>query len=339
MRIKQLFILIIFSVLLTSCFEEDQAVPPYVPPFDVESLSLQKSIYYNQLYFDFSTGLSTAEIENSEWALGFACRDSINMLRLNTSDFWGAAPTGSSNFDSVYTDANEFSWKSDKSDGNPDSTAISNWISYEKGYPAFTEEVFLIGQYDGISYLPTKKIQLIYADELLYKFRIANLDVIGSDTITINKDQSVNSIQYSFTDESVVQIEPDKQDWDLVFCQYFTILYTDDSIRAPYYVRGALLNPHKVEAALDTLSPFEDIDFDYAFQLDFSNKLDAIGHDWKSVAIDEASNSAEYKVRPGYTYFIKDAEENIFKIRFKSFLNASGLKGYPSFEYAKLSPG
>lgn len=335
MRIQLIAILALFTVLTYSCFEADQPVPPYFPSNNVTTIRIDKSIYDYQVYVDFGKGAISEEHENSSWVLRFLSSDSANIIRINTGDLWAATATGSINFDSIFSATADYAWLSDKSDGNPDSIAIRDWMTDTANY---TNEVFLIGQYTGTSYYAEKKLQFIYADRSIYTFRIADLDEDSADTIVITRNIDVNYMYYSIENNEVQQLEPKKEDWDIVFSQYYTILYTDDSLRAPYYVRGVLLNPYKVEAAIDSLNGFEDITYESACQLNFCEKQDAIGHDWKSVAIDQASNSAEYKVRPGYNYIIKDTNDILYKIKFKSYLSQSGIKGYPSFEYVKLEP-
>ncbi|MCF8378931.1 MAG: HmuY family protein [Bacteroidales bacterium] len=332
-------ILFIFYVLIfASCFKEDEPVPPYVPPEDVETAYILNSIYYDQVYFDFSSGQIMAVNAISDWVLGFECGAGDYQIRVNSSNFWGVAPTGSKNIDSVYSSKTPYTWKSDKSDGNPDSTAVGKWVSNDSGIPMYSKEVFLLGQFDGISYKAVKKVQFIYVDESYYKFKVAGLTESQADTITIYKDSLYNCVQYSLETNGIVQLEPNKEEWDILFTQYFTILFTDDGIPSPYFVRGVLQNPYKVETALDTIAKFSDINYTIASSNVFSKAQDAIGYDWKSVEVDEGSNSAEYTVRPGYTYIVKDTDGDLFKFRFKSFFNSSGVKGYPSFEYTKLIP-
>ena len=337
MRWKAYSILIFFVLTVVSCFEEDQAVPPYELPENVDSLSILHSIYHYQVYFDFSSGNVVAENENTEWVLSFECGESGYHIRINSSNFWGVAHTGSSKMDSIYSVNPDLIWKQDKSDGNPDSTAIGSWVSFEDATPKYTNEVYLIGTYDGIAYNLSKKVQFISVNEEAYTFLIGDPDGSDPDTIEVVKDKRVNYIQFSMEDNSTLQLEPDKEEWDILFSQYFTILYTDDSIRAPYYVRGVLLNPNLVEAALDSTINFLDVNYSNASQNIFFSSQDYIGHDWKSVTVDEASNSAEYKVRPGYTYIVRDANNVLYKFRFKSYFNKSGIKGYPSIEFAKLN--
>jgi HmuY protein len=331
-------VLVFFMMTMVSCFEEDQAVPAYALPANVDTISIQKSIYEYQMYFDFSTGSVVSENENSEWILSFESADSGYHIRINSSDFWGLAPTGSDNMDSVFAQSPDYIWKHDTSDGNPDSTAVGSWVTFKDGVPAYSKEVYLLGKYDGIAYNLAKKVQFISVDEERYRFLISDPELSDPDTIDLIKDNRYSYTQFSAEDKSSIQLEPEKENWDILFEQYFTILYTDDGIPAPYYVRGVLLNPYQVEAALDTTIHFLDVTYSIALQNEFSSVQDYIGHDWKSVTVDEASNSAEYKVRPGYTYIVRDADNVLYKFRFKSYFNKSGVKGYPSLEYAKLSP-
>ena len=338
MKLSVIGIWVFLALVTFSCFEADEPVPAYTLPAGVDTLSLQNSIYYHQVYFDFSTGGIVSENENEAWTLAFECADSAYHIRINTSDYWGVASTGSTHMEAVFAPDPAYIWQADKSDGNPDSTAVGSWVSFDEGAPDYTNEVYLLGQYDGINYLLTKKLQFISVNEEAYRFLMDDPDGSDPDTIEVLKDERFNYTQYSIETKSSIQIEPEKEEWDILFQQYFTILYTDDGVPTPYYVRGVLLNPRGVEAALDTIIHFLDMDYSSALQNGFSSSQDAIGHDWKSVEVDEATNSAEYKVRPGYTYLVRDASNELYKLRFKSFFNKSGIKGSPSIEFARLSP-
>ena len=92
---------------------------------------------------------------------------------------------------------------------------------------------------------------------------------------------------------------------------------------------------HRLE--LDTTLHFLDIHLEEAMGMEYSDTQDAIGHDWKSVTVDEGSNSAEYRVRPGYTYVLRDTESTSYKFRFMSYVDSLGVKGYPSLEFANLN--
>ena len=77
---------------------------------------------------------------------------------------------------------------------------------------------------------------------------------------SITKDLTKNNVYFSFSDGGKeVTVEPSKNGWDFVFTQYSTILYTDEGVATPYFVRGVLSNPNGVEVALDTLIGFTNI--------------------------------------------------------------------------------
>ena len=337
MKLVPFVILLFLSIVMVSCFEEDQAVPPYVPPDDVDTISVQNSIYTHQLYFDFSSGLFVAENENSEWVLAFECLDKGFHILVNSADFWGLAHTGSTDMSEDFSAGKGYTWESDNPNGNPDSTAVGEWVSFVGGEASYTNEVMLLGQYDGIDYTVEKKVQFIHVDELSYKFLVSDAELSSPDTVEVLKNELLNNVHYSFENNELKQLEPPKSDWDILFTQYFTILFTDEGDPTPYYVRGVWQNPHGLESALDTITSFGDVNASNALDNEFSLAQDAIGHDWKSVEVDEATNSGVYRVRPGYTYIVSDKEGALYKFRFTSFYNrSSGEKGFPSFEYSHL---
>ncbi len=338
MNVKLLGFLVLVTILTISCFKEDQPVSPYIPPENVETVSIENTLYDHQTYFDLSSGKIVSENENSAWVFAFECGPDGWHVRINSSDLWGVAASGSTNFDSTFNQNPDLKWWFDSSDGNPDSTAIGEWVSFESGLPKYSNEVYLVGKYDGITYEAVKKVQFIFVDEFLYKFKVADPGENQADTVLVPKNNDYNSVQYSFEGNEVLILEPLKNEWDVLFTQYSTLLFTDDGVPTPYFVRGVLHNPNIVESALDTLIDFIEIDYSYGSMSIFSQKQDAIGHDWKDVSVDEGSNTAEYSVRAGYTYIIKDTDSGLFKLRFKSYFDKSGVKGYPSFEYTSLAP-
>ena len=154
----------------------------------------------------------------------------------------------------------------------------------------------LLGQFDGISYHPQKKLQFIHVGKHAYHLVVAGPEQSIGDTLEVRKDDRFRFIQYSLTTGAIAQSEPEKENWDLLFTQYHTILYTDEGQPTPYYVRGVLSQMERVEVSLDSVVEFGQIDLDLARQYSYSGKADAMGYDWKGVTIDEGTNSAAYRV-------------------------------------------
>ena len=68
----------------------------------------------------------------------------------------------------------------------------------------------------------------------------------------------------------------------------------------------------------------------------FSRRGDFIGHEWKDVEVDVNSNTAVYVVNSDKIYIVKDTEGFYYKLRFISYYNELGEKGFPVFEHKRL---
>ena len=331
--------ILFLMVLLSSCFKEDERIPPH-DPGDVltDTITLTQDYRY-QVYYDMNTGRVVSTNLKTEWDLGFECSPEGWHIILNTSCFMVAAATGSEDF-SAPIDTTGFSWRFDTSDGNLDSTAIGNWFTWSEpdSSKVYTDEVYVIDRgYDEIGNLRgLKKVVFLSLENDEYTFKFANMDGSGETTFTVTKDPSVNFMCFSF-DEGGKQLslEPPKYTWDLLFTQYTTLLYTNEGDPYPYIVTGVLINRRDVEVAQDTLIDFQEISFSSLEYMVFNTIQDEIGYDWKDVTGDVTSGNISYEIIPGLNYVVKDQEGFYYKLRFIDFYSA-GEKGYPTFEYQKL---
>ena len=175
-----------------------------------------------------------------------------------------------------------------------------------------------------------KKFMIESINDEYYIIKYANLDNTNSNIIEIQKDNSKNFQYLSFNNNEVINIEPNKEEWDLVFTQY-THLYNDPDLPPSYLVTGVLINYlNNVLVSKDSINTFEDINYNNVETYTFSNKQNAIGYDWKTY------NGNGYVINTNLTYIIKDISNRYFKMRFIDFYNSYGEKGYPSFEIQEL---
>lgn len=326
---KILTILLIIP-LFTSCFKEDIPIKPH----SGEVIKVPESVYTHQSFFDLATKQIVSVNPIDAWDLGFESSLTGSLIIINSGRYLGVYRTGTTDFTGFISVPASASWKFDKSDGNPDSTAIGQWLSPQSNTPS--GEVYVIGINDGVKYLPFKKIVFTSLNADAYSFSFANLDGSDPGTFSISKDPSKNFVYFSLSDGGKeVAVEPAKESWDFVFTQYSTTLYTDGGIPTPYFVRGVLSNRFGTEVALDTLIGFTNLTANDIPNLQFSNKSDAIGHDWKSVKVE--GTSAIYAVRPNNTYVIKSVGSLLYKLRFTGFFNDQGSPGYPRFEVIELN--
>jgi len=224
-------------------------------------------------------------------------------------------------------------WKFDKSDGNPDSLAIGKWFIVQGQDTVSLHHVYVLNRGMDENGNKLGAIQLIM-DSLkngTYYFRYAKLNGLEMKSVAITKDTTFNYVWFSFpSGESVKTIEPRKTDYDLLFTQYTTLLFTSEGASEPYLVTGVLLNHAGVTAVLDSIHPFEIINLELARNLPLTNALDAIGYEWKAL-----QSSYTYTIKLNYSYVIKDPEGYFYKLRFNSFYN-NGVKGYPIIEFQAL---
>lgn len=333
MKIRHILPILFAALFLTACFEEDQRVTPHEPGDELTVL-LKYNIYDTMQYFDCSSNQVVQEFGNKEWNLGFETAKKGWQILLNSAPNYYISHTGSNDFDALTSTPDGYEWIFDKSNGDRDSTAIDKWVSFTETDTTYSNEVILLGRYDGINYSAVKKFVFTYVDEDKYEFRFANMDGSEDVNFSIEKDTTVQYIYFSIADGGSVVPQVAKTDWDLNFCQYSTMLYDDNGTPTPYSVRGVLINPFGVEVAVDTSMTFAEITLPDIENLHYSRQIDVIGHEWKSFEGDVTKS--DYVVNSNINYFIHDFAGFYYKLRFTKYDNNEGKKGYPVFEYQQL---
>jgi len=321
--------------LLSACFKEDERIYP-LPPGDQTYFEFKESIYDFHSYFDFSADSVTSYSSNSLWHIEFATADSAWEVRVNSSAYYQVFPTNDTAFNGITSVTDPLKYIFDASSGNPDSCAFSGWLDRTQIPAKPTGQVFLIGQFDGIKSKPKWKIRIDEVTNSSYSITYAVFPSGSPVSVTIPKPKNVNYIQYDLASQTEIQIEPDRDNYDLLFTQYGTTLYDDLGVPTPYYVRGILLNPSMVEASLDTLHSFAEINYEMIKDYPFSKVRNVIGHEWKDVKVDQGNNTAEYFVNTKLNWLIKDTEGYIYKMRFIEFYNSEAVVGYTSIEFQRL---
>jgi hypothetical protein len=321
--------------LLSSCFKEDEKIfPP--PPGDATVYTFDKSIYDFQSYFDFSTDSSTVVSPNDLWQIEFATAQNAWDVRVNSSAYYKVFPTGDTSFFGIPSVSDPLKYIFDASSGNPDSCAFSTWLDRSSDPYIPTNEVFLVGQYDGIKMKPKWKVRIESVNDTAYDFIFAKFPSGIPVSVSLIKDKSIRYQQYSLSDQAAVRIEPSSDEYDLLFTQYGTILYDNEGVPTPYFVRGILLNPKLVTAALDTIHSFAELTYEIAKDFTYLEVRDVIGHTWKDVKVDQVGGSAEYFVNTKLNWLIRDTEGFIYKMHFLEFYNSQAEVGYTTIEYQRL---
>lgn len=320
MKKLPLSLVLIPAILLTSCLKDEIPVSQPDPGNVLVNAFEMGTDYHMVAYYDFETNTFVKEHLKTDWDLGFETGENGWHIVLNSANAMAAGVAPSPVFTSI-SDTVGIVWKNDVSSGNLDSTAIGDWQNFggvyciNRGY-----------SYNG-THLGFRKFEVQSVDPNFYTIHYAELDGSNETTIQVPKnDTAFNFTFFSFETNTTASIEPEKENWDIVFRQYTHIF----DGHTPYLVTGVLSNLYNVEVAEVFNKAFEDVEFDAIAEAQFSTNIDVIGYDWKSFT------GTDYITNPEQVYIIKTTEGLYYKLRFTDFYNDQGEKGTPKFETQAL---
>ncbi|MEY4933879.1 MAG: hypothetical protein RIS64_238 [Bacteroidota bacterium] len=282
--------------------------------------------YSSQLYFNLEKNEVVGRNLKTDWDLAFDANPNGSIVRLNAAKFMFGFNTQKQLCTEVKDTLGFAQNKRWDAANTPDSLVIGN-KHQEKIY------ILDLGYDEKNNPLGFKKIKITNVTPQKYVLQYADIQANNFQTIEIQKDTNYNYNYFSFKTNSAVRVEPPKKDWDLAFTQYIHIFYEPYQ---PYLVTGVLLNSYQTHAAMDsTQFKFETIDYKQAIAFPLTNKLDAIGYNWKSFGA-FGTATGTYQVFSNLNYIIKDSKSMLYKMRFIGFYDQQGRKGSPKFEFRRL---
>ena len=331
---KYLSYILLCSVLFFSCEKKELPVAKrqvIVRPGGIsqpgELIEIQvemESDYKNQIWFSLNDSKVISSNFKTDWDLTFECSANGYHVMLNGSKSMKCYKTNYSNLSEVSDTSGIGSLgKADMPSGNLDSTALGNWVADNKVYVinrGYNEKGLLMGYY---------KFKLLSVTATEFTFEYAEIKSGKVVQGTVTKDNAYSFIAYSFTTDQQIKVEPKKDAYDLCFTQY-THIFVDPF--QYYLVTGALSNSYKTRIIRLTDKSFSDITIADTLGRTFSTRRDRIGYDWKDFNL----NTNIYTVNPKICYIISDSKNFFYKLHFIDFVNNTGTKGYPKFQFQKL---
>ena len=282
--------------------------------------------YQNQVFFDFESGTIVKTSQTNSWDLAFESGGDHVFINGGKGLYvYNTHETDASFFTNAYF-VQQQQWQYDAACGLPDSTAVGVWRSRTG---ASKGEVFLVKMNDETF----RKFVIVRADADQVTLAHGVIDAQQLDTVMIPKNTDYNYSYFSLEKGVVLQPEPPKATWDIVFTRYRHIYY--DLQNFPYLVTGALINPYETSGIADSSMTWEEIDYDDVANHQFSNFRNVIGYDWKKFVFDN-NTGGKYHVLSHKNYIIRTSSGNVWKLRFLDFYSPDGVKGYPSFEYERI---
>ena len=318
---KTLFPIVFFSFMLlfvSSCKKEDETV--VIPPVTKKSDSIVMSASYaNEVYYSMASGIVQTS-SRATWDIAFRTMKRSSSILINDgagvvlytypkadTSGWAIVDTsGLSFWPPMYNDPTD--WEngafSRYAQGHPD----YGWAIYNDVTHNLTgDSLFIIKLRDG----SFRKLWMIkkFSSQDIYKFRYANLD--GSGEQTVNEDVSslgaTDFSGFSLQTNARVVFEPVKKSWDILFTKYMSI----QSNGTPYLVTGILSNDSVKTKKFYPVA----LTYSESGPGTWDSTRSSIGWNWKVFDM----NTFKYKIVDSIVYFVKPVQGNITKLYFTGF--------------------
>ena len=363
---KSVFILSFVSLIFASCSSNDDNSGVSPEP-SVEGAVMKPNVggpnEPNQVFVDLSANQQKA-VQRDTWDLGFATGSDFRVI-INGSVKMAVKQLNTTNIDEVQQDDSSvavgFTTMADlgyvdnptgilTGNGAGEGTAIAEISAtaadnkvylVNMGFEVGTEtpeagSVAVDGEARG-----WKKIR-ITRDGSDYVVDYADLADTTHKTVKVSKKADFNFTFLNLTSGQIVDVQPAKKQWDLAFSG-FTNYYPSGDSEITYYfsdfISSNILGGTKVymvtsssEEAAAEYEAFTKANVDETQFAASTTDQRIIGDTWR----EGGSRTASPSIHDDRFYVVKDADGNLFKIRFLALLNDAGERGNPVFEYELL---
>jgi hypothetical protein len=283
--------------------------------------------YANSTFYNLEDG-NTTSATHTEWDIAFnvtpfnlgiivnegvglsftAPLSIVELFQTNSTDFATADTIGISK---IYND--EVSWSAGAFNliADASSSADYGWGDYNFGNNQVVGTRIFAIKLRNETY---KKLEIQSLIAGVYTFRFADLDGNNEVTTTIDKANypAKTLAYYSIENETALDLEP--TDWDMVFTRYVTPLNDGSGGTIDYTLTGILTDAGVQVVQADGINPSTVDHLDYTN--DYQDSLTIIGYDWKSF-------QGSWVIEAERVYFVKTANEKIWKIQFFDFEGSS----------------
>jgi len=365
---KSFFILSLATLLFAACSSDDSAPGPNPdptpdPPAISEGKTLEPNVggrnQNNQVYIDLSTESETV-VRRDTWDLGFA--SSTNRVILNGSIWMAAKQLETTNIDEVQQPDNDVAvgfgtlatlgYVDDPTgvlsgNGGGVGTSIAEISSNDEDNKVYLVNLGKVLVDDGNDTPGSpntgegsrgwKKIRITRSGDD-YVLQYADLDATTHKSVTISKNSDYNFTFFSFDTENVVNVQPQKNKWDLnftVFTNYtpygqIFVTYTfSDFVTSNIHGNTRVYKVNSTEEERDALyDSFTASSVEEAKFAESASEQRVIGASWRNAVTSVLENHV--------FYVVKDADGNLYKLKFLALTNDNNVRGHSVFEYKLL---
>jgi len=276
--------------------------------------------YVNQSFFSMQDG-EILNIENNNWDIAFSTDAFSATIRTNDgkgvelytyhlgdTSSWGNINTSTPNIliNPMYN--SDTDWERGAFDTNQIGGFDYGWGVYNlQNHHIVGDSLFVIKTINA----NWKKLWIERKVSGEYQFKYANLDGSNelSQNILASNYNDKRFIYFSLDQNTILDREPVLSNWDITFTKYITPVQG-----MPYAVTGVLCNAGIEIAEADNIAnPLTYTDY---LSHPFETDINTIGYDWKTY-------QGSYVIDQDRCFFIKDYEQNIWRLFFTDFEGTS----------------
>jgi hypothetical protein len=329
---KLFYVLFMGALAITACKKEaaeeestvdismgtEQALDVYYSFINGEISSADRSGWD----LEFSVPLRTATIRINEGA-------GVELYKVGDTTLWGSIDTsGIAGWEPLYNDDSD--WMKGAFNLDADGNFNFGWAFYDHAntYNVIGLYVYVIKLSDGSYKKLFIRMRVGHTDT--YVLRWADIDGSNQVDTTFSPAPYADTkhfIHYSLINREIVEIEPDKDTWDLLFTRYVATQDNSSGSDIHIPVMGVLMNKSHQGAKVTGISS---ADAHYSdSESGFSNQADIIGWDWKDI-----SGTNPDPVVENMTYFIKLSGVGVYKMYFTEYSDEA--EGSLTFRQIKI---
>jgi hypothetical protein len=317
---KILFLIVLPLLFFVSC-EKDKDKTDDTKTVDMGANSS------NDVYYSFANGV-VKTLERVDWDIAFSVPLQTATIIINEGagvQLWCVGDTnswktvGQSTIDNLkprYNDKTD--WMKGAFNQNQKPPFNFGWGTYHMDtHNVSADSIFIIKLSDK-SFKKLSIRQRTGASDT-YVMRLSDPD--GSNPVDASFSPALYSktkhfIHYSLVNKKVVEAEPDKDKWDLIFTNYVVKVPAGPGTFMDYTVMGVLANKSvqllKITDKAPEISALSD-----SASTGFKAQADLIGWDWK--INDQVTHL--YSIAPNTSYFAKLGSGAIYKIYFTNYVS------------------
>jgi len=345
-KLNSMIAVAFLAITFTAC-KKDTDEPIFIaPPSDGSTLTLNgktaESNYTNIVYVDFSADKQTS-VDRKSFNIGLTS-DSKFRVVLNSSYQTTATATSKTDITAVTLADPGTIVELNHDITNPLTVSLVDYWDGDITKTAFAEvsaadvdnKVYLLsfeGNKDKDKWFKIK----VTRNSTGYKIQYARLNETAIKTLDVPKSSDHNLVFVSLENNKIVQAEPVKAAWDISW-SYSTY---NSGLGSPYWFQDyvAINNLGNVTAAkisTTTKAYASFMESDIA-GLTFSASRDVIGSSWRTSPSQAGVGGG---VKADVFYVIKDGADNIYKLKFNSYISGDGgERGKPVIEYKLVKKG